>query len=98
MISKIPGLNLGGNTDEKQQPAFIQQEVSFAAKPTQSKAQSMQLGLPIGGLGKVAGKPGGSLGFGIDLSKLGNKQDYQDEFMAKYDEFSESWRNLLKKD
>jgi len=54
----------------------------------------MQLGLPIGLGAKAANKPGGSLGlgFGIDLSKLGNKEDYQDEFMAKYDEFSESWR------
>lgn len=60
----------------------------------------MQLGLPIGLGAKAANKPGGSLGlgFGIDLSKLGNKEDYQDEFMAKYDEFSESWRQLLKKD
>ena len=53
----------------------------------------MQLGLPIG-LTKKPNKPGGSLGlgFGIDLSKLEAKEDYQDEFMAKYDEFSESWR------
>jgi hypothetical protein len=69
MISKIPGLNLG-NTDEKLGPP---DEVVGAIKPTQSKAQSMQLGLPIGLGAKIAGKPGGSIGFGIDLSKLGNK-------------------------
>ena len=40
---------------------------------------------------------GGSLGFGLDLTKLGGKQDYQDEFMAKVDEFSESWRLMLEK-
>ena len=84
-MSKIPGLSFGGPPAEG---------------PTQSKAQSMQLGLPLGLGAKAPAKPGGSLGFGIgiDLSKLGNKEDYQDEFMAKYDEFSESWRQLLKKD
>lgn len=53
----------------------------------------------LGGAKKPAA-PGGSVGIGLDLSKLKgqNKQDYQDEFMAKYDEFSESWRKLLKKD
>jgi len=38
----------------------------------------MQLGLPMGLGAKAPMKPGGSmgLGFGIDLSKLGNKADY----------------------
>jgi len=86
MIAKIPNLKFIQNTDEKPGPPI---EVL-----AQSKAQSMQLGLPLGLGTKMPNKPGGSLGlgFGIDLSKLGNKEDYQDEFMAKYDEFSESWR------
>lgn len=92
MVAKIPNLKFSQKTDEKQRPP--------AEAVTQSKAQSMQLGLPLGLGSKIPNKPGGSLGlgFGIDLSKLGDKQDYQDEFMAKYDEFSESWRQLLKKD
>ena len=43
------------------------------------------------------GKKGGGGGFGLDLTKLNKDDDYQDEFMAKYDEFSESWRNLIEK-
>ena len=48
------------------------------------------MALPIGGK-----KEGG--GFGLDLTKINKDDDYQDEFMAKYDEFSESWRNLIEK-
>ena len=46
---------------------------------------------------ELVGPPQG-LGFGIDLTRLGKKMDYQDEFMAHFDEFSESWRQMLKKD
>ena len=35
---------------------------------------------------------------GLDFSKLKGKQDYQDEFMAAAENFSESWRLALKKD
>jgi hypothetical protein len=36
----------------------------------------------------------------LDISKLQKDgyQDYQDEFMAAAEGFSESWRELLKKD
>lgn len=37
-------------------------------------------------------------GFGLNLGALPKKADYQDEFMAKVDEFSESWRMQLRKE
>ena len=45
-------------------------------------------------------KPGLSLGgkIGLDLSKVNGKKtdaDFQDEFMAMKDEFSESWRKMI---
>lgn len=42
---------------------------------------------------------GGSMG--LDLSRIKQEQkasgDFQDEFMAKFDEFSESWRRMIEK-
>jgi hypothetical protein len=40
------------------------------------------------------------MGGGLGLNLAGLKQqkgivDFQDEFMAKYDEYSESWRNAM---
>lgn len=52
----------------------------------------------IPSMGGIGSSNGGSLGFGLDLSQLPNKKDYQDEFMSKINEFSESWRQLLKKE
>ena len=43
-----------------------------------------------GGIGGLAGL-GGLGGLGLNLDAI-EKPDYQDEFMAKIDEFSESWR------
>lgn len=48
-------------------------------------------GGPLGGMGV----PG--TGFGLNLGAI-EKPDYQDEFMAKIDEFSESWRQQLRKE
>ena len=45
----------------------------------------------LGGLGGQTNGPP-ALGFGLNLGALGNKADYNDEFMGKIDEFSESWR------
>lgn len=55
---------------------------------------------PIGGLGAPQGKGAAPKVGMLDISKLqkGGYQDYQDEFMAAAEGFSESWRELLKKD
>lgn len=40
------------------------------------------------------------MGFGINLEGLKSQagiKDFQDDFMDKYDEFSESWREACKK-
>ena len=37
-------------------------------------------------------------GLGLNLAALPKKQDYQDEFMANIDNFSESWRAQLRKE
>lgn len=34
------------------------------------------------------------MGLGLDMSKLNAKQDFQDEFMEKLPEFSDSWREM----
>ena len=61
---------------------------------------NLSLGLPGKKGGSMAlpldGKKAGGMA-GLDLTKLNKDDDYQDEFMAKYDEFSESWRNLIEK-
>jgi hypothetical protein len=49
---------------------------------------------PMGG---GQGKAPAGIGL-LDISKLGRGQDYQDEFMEAAKGFSESWRELLKKD
>ena len=33
----------------------------------------------------------------IEPKDQNNENDFQDEFMAKYDEFSESWRMMIQK-
>ena len=55
-------------------------------------------------LTKLKGKPGegqddhDNHGNDYQLDGVAAKpQDFQDEFMAKYDEFSESWRMMLRK-
>ena len=35
-------------------------------------------------------------GFGINLDQI-KKKDFHEEFMEKYDEYSESWRDMMKK-
>lgn len=45
----------------------------------------------------VIQKPMG-FGLGLNLGAIGAKEDYQDEFMARVDEFSESWRQQLRKE
>ncbi len=44
---------------------------------------------------------GGGLGLGLNLAALKQAkgvQDFQDEFMAKVDEYSQSWRDALKRE
>jgi len=48
-------------------------------------------------MGGGQGKAPAGIGL-LDISKLGRGQDYQDEFMEAAKGFSESWRELLKKD
>ena len=60
-----------------------QQKQKMQIPPLKNKKPTM------GGLG---------LGFALDLDKLKGQQDYQDEFMEAAKNFSESWRELLKKD
>lgn len=66
-------------------------------------AHGLGLGFSID-LTKLKGKPGeaqddnGAQGNDYQLQLPNAKpQDFQDEFMAKYDEFSESWRMMLRK-
>lgn len=40
---------------------------------------------------------GGANDYQLDGAQNPKPQDFQDEFMAKYDEFSESWRMMLRK-
>ena len=58
--------------------------------------------MPVLGIGqpqvKVGGLAGG-IGINIAAVKEKNKEqgtDFQDDFMAKFDEFSESWREACK--
>lgn len=40
------------------------------------------------------------MGLGLNLANLKQQRgivDFQDEFMAKYDEYSESWREAMNK-
>lgn len=44
---------------------------------------------------------GGGLGLGLNLAALKQAkgvQDFQDEFMARADEYSQSWRDALKRE
>lgn len=76
----------------------------IATMGSQGGTQGMSLGFSID-LTKLKGKP---LGDGQDDNEnngndyqldgvAAKPQDFQDEFMAKYDEFSESWRMMLRK-
>ena len=80
-VSAIPGLNLGQNNSS--------------------------------GVPPLMGQGGGGPSIGLDLSKIGKdgapqgigklnlperqEGDFQDEFMARFDEFSESWRMMILK-
>ena len=67
-------------------------------------------GLALGGLGLGGQDAGGAPapGLGLDLSRLGAPanvdaevpaaQDFQDEFLLRIDQFSESWRQALRKE
>jgi hypothetical protein len=72
---------------------------------SQGAAHGLGLGFSID-LTKLKGKSTGdgqdhmdNQGNDYQLGGLGNVKpvDFQDEFMAKYDEFSESWRMMLRK-
>jgi len=36
-------------------------------------------------------------GLNLNMKQLGNNADYQDEFMANYENFSQSWRDQIDK-
>lgn len=71
---------------------------------SQGAAHGLSLGFSID-LTKLKGKPSDGQdvndndGNDYQLDGVANTkpQDFQDEFMAKYDEFSESWRMMLRK-
>jgi hypothetical protein len=42
---------------------------------------------------------GKMMGLGLNLTNVNNKKsDFQDEFCAKYNEFSESWRKQMNRE
>ena len=51
-------------------------------------------GLNLGGLGQ---KKIGGLGINLEGLKEKGANDFHDDFLAKYDEFSESWRQEVAK-
>ena len=75
----------------------------MAFDPPQQQPKQKVPGLGFGGLGLGGGANKGG-GFALNLAGLKpddgpqQEQDFQDEFLLRIDEFSESWRQALRKE
>jgi len=84
-IPVVPKLNLGGFKLASQNPVPSLQ-LNQKPQPTPITKQEKVVDSPL-----PEPKP---LSLGMNLESLKQK-DFQDEFMEKYDEFSESWRQQI---
>jgi|DEB0MinimDraft_12_1074336.scaffolds.fasta_scaffold64289_1 hypothetical protein len=108
---KVPILNFNnlpeGTIEQSEQPNKLDQGVDYGHESDQLHEEAMypassieqeQTKKKVPGFSLPKGALGAPGGLGLNLAAMGDKKDYQDEFMAKVDEFSESWRQQLRKE
>ena len=84
-----PSKMLGGMEGETDREKFSETDYVSSSVPSSYRTLSQTERQRI--LNEAAGGANGGVGLNLQAVKK-NKTDFQDDFMAKYDEFSESWR------